>query len=358
MTSQDNLDRLLYVASFNAKESAPLRCFRMNGQTAELIEIGRFQGGVENPLYIQADVNRRCLYVADFVNECDGEPGGAVCALAINRATGELTHLNRQCAQGTVPCYVSIDRNMQHVLVANYGDGSVSVLPVLEEGKLGPVVTNSKQTGGDKTNAHCFIYSPDEKYALAANLGLDRIFVYHYDPQAGRICPDDPSSLKTADGAGPRHLAFHPNGKLLYAMTEYDNTVIAMSWNAADGKLELIDTYDALSPGFSDKSYGSDIHIHPSGKFLYGANRGDDTIVIFAVDEQTGRLTLVGHEPTQGNFPRSFLIGPAGRFLLVANEQSDSILTFAIDQETGKLNHTGQVVPVASPAGMCLVTPL
>jgi len=264
--------------------------------------------------------------------------------------------LNRQHAGGVTPCHVRVTRDGGHVLIANYSDGSISMLPTAEDGSLKPTSVriqhgNPAAAPGTKvkTNAHSLILDPAERFALAADLGLDQILVYRFDRATSQLTPHQPTFFATAPKSGPRHLAFHPNGRTLYAMTEYDNTVIAMTYDGDAGVLSALQIEPTLPADFTGKSYGADIHVHPTGRFLYVTNRGHDSITIFAVDADSGRLTLVGREPVGGEFPRGFAIDPTGRFLLVGNEKSDRIVTFRIDVETGRLSATGAVTTLPKP---------
>lgn len=357
----DQNDHLLYVSCFTG-DSTNLQAFGMDRQTGRLSARAGTSAGLAGPLYVASTASGRFLYLADYVKECDGERGGAICAFAIDRGTGKPIYLNRKPARGEVPCYVSVTRDGRFALVANYGDGSVSVLPIGSDGRLGDAVqriAHDPATVGEdartKRNAHSIILSADQRFAFAADLGLDAIMVYRFDAVSGQLTPSDPPFVRTAKKAGPRHLAFHPNNGFLYAMTEYDNTVIVMAYDAAKGTLRIIEALPALPAGFEAKSYGSDIHLHPGGRFLYAANRGHDSIAMFQVDPDHGTLTSLGHESTRGQFPRGFAIDPDGRFLLVGNEKSDAVVTFAIDQQTGRLAATGDVTHVSKPSGLCFV---
>jgi 6-phosphogluconolactonase len=348
---------IAYVPCFAQGNAHGLAWFNYDPQAGNMAAVGSTGEGINSPLYVQVDPTKRFLFAADYVPQCDGVEGGAICAFAIDQSSGIPTFINRKPAGGQVPCYISVSRDSRFILVANYASGSVSVLPVNADGSLGDAVaTVQHDLSGKDPHAHSFIFSPDQRFAIAADLGIDQILVYRFDSKTGAITPNDPPFTSTADGAGPRHITFHPNGKLLYAMTEYDNTVIAMAWDADTGTASIIHTIASLPPDFTDTSYGADIHIHPSGRFLYVSNRGHESIAAFAIDQTAGTLTLIAHEPTQGQFPRGMTLDPAGNFLLVANEKTDKIIPFAIDQTTGRLTPTGNTTNITSPASVLCVS--
>jgi 6-phosphogluconolactonase len=350
-------ERFYCACSANGDDRG-LAIFQVESGSGRLQLLGDVSQGLTCPLYVTAHPRLDRLYLADFVKECDGEPGGAVVALELDRAAGQATILNRRPVKGTVPCYVTITRDGQFALVANYGDGSVSVLPILPDGTLGAVVCRHQHqpsdVGEEKSgrNAHSVILSPDERFAFAADLGLDAIFVYRFDTGTGQLAAHSPSHLRTARKAGPRHLLFGPGARFLYCATEYDNTLIVMSYDAAAGKLAIEQTLPMLPAGHSDKSYGSDLAIHPSGRFLYATNRGHDSIVCYQLDSDSGRLTLAGHTPSGGSFPRSILFNRGGDVLVCANEKAGAIVTFRVDAGSGALSPTGQSLATTRPASL------
>ena len=266
--------------------------------------------------------------------------------------TGQLTFLNRQSSEGAGPCHLSVDRTGRVVLVANYASGSAAVLPVGGDGRLGEASEKVQHQGSsvnpqrqEGPHAHSITPSADNRFALVADLGLDRIMVYRLDSSAGRLTPNDPPWAAVNPGAGPRHLAFHPTLPLVYVVNELGNTVTAFAWEARRGALQEAQTISTLPPDFRDTSYGADVHVAPSGRFLYASNRGHDSIAIFSIDRATGLLSAVAHQPTLGKWPRNFVIDPTGNWLLAANQESDSVVVFRIEAETGRLSSVG---PAAS----------
>jgi 6-phosphogluconolactonase len=311
---------------------------------------------VANPSFLALHPRQDYLYAVNAVPEYDGQPGGSVSAFAVDPASGNLTYLNRQPSRGAGPCHVSVDQTGQWVLASNYGGGSVVMYPVEADGRLGSPSDFVQHVGSGATpqrqqdpHAHSINLDPANRFALVADLGLDRVLVYRLDREPGKLVPNDPPGVATKPGAGPRHLDFHPNGRYVYVINEIDSTLGAYAYDADQGTLREIQTVSTLSAGFSGTNSTADVHVAPSGRFVYGSNRGHDSLVIFAIDEATGRMTYVGHESTQGQTPRNFAIDPAGAFLYAANQDSDTIVTFRVDQQTGTLTATGQIVEIPTP---------
>jgi 6-phosphogluconolactonase len=346
---------LVYIGTYTRGRKQGIYLYRMNPATGALRFAGAASAG-ENPSFLAIDPKGRRLYAVGEIAGFAGAPGGAVSALSLDPQTGKLTLLNQQPSGGAGPCYVTVDAAGRFVLVANYGAGSVSVLPIQEEGRLGAPTDTVPHQGSSVhparqkgPHAHCIVLDPAGRYAFAADLGLDKILIYQLDPARGKLRPGDPPWAEVKPGAGPRHLAFHPSGRYAYVINEIDNTITAFAYNGAHGTLRAVQTAPALPEGFAGKSHCADIHISPAGKFLYGSNRGHDSIVIFGIDERTGKLAYVGHEPTRGKTPRNFAIDPTGTFLLAANQDSDTIVSFRMDRQTGRLLPTGHVAEVPKP---------
>jgi 6-phosphogluconolactonase len=313
-------------------------------------------GGIENPAFLAIHPQQSYLYAVNEVGQFAGKPSGAVSAFSIDSETGELTLLNQQSSQGPGPCHLSVDHTGQFVLVANYSGGSVAVLPIDSEGKLGEATDFVQHEGSsvnprrqEKPHAHSIMVDESNRYAFVPDLGMDKIMIYRLNLADGKLEPNDEPWAKVKAGAGPRHFDFHPNGKYAYVINELDNTLIAFDYDATRGRLREIQTVSTLPEDFSGTSYCADMHVSPSGKFVYGSNRGHDSIAIFGIDEDTGKLTLVGYEPTQGKMPRNFGIDPTGALLLAANQNSDNVVVFRIDRQTGNLKSTGFMVEVPKP---------
>jgi 6-phosphogluconolactonase len=312
-----------------------------------------------DPSFLAFDPSHKFLYAVSEVMKLRGRASGGVAAFAVDNATGNLTRLNEQPSEGAGPCYLIVDHSGKNVLVANYDGGTVAVLPINENGRLKPassvIVHHGKGANPqrqERAHAHSINVDPANRFAFAADLGADRIFVYHFDPAAGKLTPNDPPAAVIAPGSGPRHFAFHPSGRFAYLINEMASTITAFWYDAENGSLATVQTISTLPKGFKGESTTAEIVVHPSGKFVYGSNRGHDSIAIFSVDAASGHLTAIGHEPTQGHTPRNFSIDPTGTYLLAANLDSNSVTVFHLDPATGRLKATGQKVPIHRPSCM------
>ena len=353
-----NQDRksLLYVGTYTTSgKSEGIYGYHMSDTGA----LTRFTSLMSvNPSFLTVGRSKRFLYAVNEVGDYLGKPSGAVSAFKIDPLTHDLRLLNEQATQGADPCHLSVDSRKRMLLVANYTGGNVSVFPLRSDGTLGMVAEVKQHEGsGPKEqqkgpHAHCVIFDRSERYAFASDLGIDKVMIYRVDRATGKLTPAKQPFVELKPGAGPRHLSFHPSGKFLYVISELDSTMSAFNYNEREGTLTLIDTVSTLPSDFTGTSYCADVHVSPSGEFLYGSNRGHNSIVVFAIDQQTGRLTLVEHVSTEGNWPRNFTIDPTGRFLLVANQRSDNVVVFSIDATTGRLKPTG--VNEAIPSPVCL----
>jgi 6-phosphogluconolactonase len=305
------------------------------------------------------------LYAVNEIDTFDGKPTGAVSSFAIDRTSGALTPLNQQPSGGGGPAHLVVDNSGRNVLVANYGGGSVAVLPIGNDGRLAPPSSVIQHTGSSvdpqrqkAPHAHSIGVDGSNRFAYAADLGLDKILIYRFNPANGSLTANDPPFTTVAPGSGPRHFTVHSNGRFGYVINEMLCTVTAFTRNTANGALTELQTISTLpagqsvAPGYST----AELLVHPSGRFLYGSNRGHNSIVVFAIDEKSGRLTYVQNEPTQGRTPRGFGIDPSGTFLLAANQQSDSVIVFRIDKQTGRLTPTGNRIDVGAPVDVKFVS--
>lgn len=347
---------LLYVGTYTRGKSEGIYVYRMNPVNGELKKVSTAKA--VNPSFLTIEPRRRFLYAIGEVNEFGGKPGGAVMAFAIDQRTGALRQLNQQSSVGAGPCYVSVDAARKFALVANYGGGSVATLPIKADGSLGEASDFVQHTGvgatkrQDKPHAHCIVLDATGHRAFVADLGLDKVMINSFDAKTGKLTPSAQPFAATKPGAGPRHFTFHPRGQFAYVINELDSTLTAFSYDKARGTLQELQTISTLPADFKGDNYCADVHVHPSGKFIYGSNRGHDSIVAFAIDERTGKLSDIAHESTQGKWPRNFAVDPSGKYLLVANQNSDSVVTFEIDQQNGRLKSTGQVTEIPMP--VCL----
>lgn len=355
---------MVYVGTYTQGKSEGIYLFQMDPASGQLTPAGVTAETV-NPSFLAIAPSHRFLYAVNEIGHFEGTSCGAVSAFAIDSETGKLTLLNQQSSRGSGPCHLIVDRQGKNVLVANYGGGSVAVLPIAPDGRLGPATAFVQHAGSSvnprrqkEPHAHSINLDAANRLAFAADLGLDKVLIYRFNADRGSLVPSDLPSASIAPGSGPRHFAFHPRGRWAYVINEISSTVTAFSFDAQRGTLTTLQTVSTLPEGFTGSSSTAEIQIHPSGKFLYGSNRGDDTIAIFAIDPDTGKLTGVGRQPTQGKTPRGFSIDPTGRFLLAANQDSDSIVVFRVDPGTGALAATGQGVEVPKPVCIAILPAL
>lgn len=353
---------LLFVGTYT--ESPPthiegIHSFRFNGENGQLAPLST-TSGIENPSYLAIDPHHRRLYAVSEVGDLERS---ALYAYEIDIATGNLTFLNKQSTHGTSSCYVSLDQQARNALVANYGaaDQSVVMLPINMGGYLAPASSthrHSWQFPGAKANrqeaphAHSILVDTTNQYALACDLGTNQVLIYQLDAENSQLIPNADNAIDLPPGSGPRHLIYHPSLSIVYVINELNATLSVLSFEHITGKLTDIQAISAIPDDSTTLGSCSDIHILPSGKFLYAGSRGNNSIGCYAVDEQTGYLNLVKHQSTNGKTPRNFMIDPTGRYLLVANQDSANIVVFAIDTKTGYLHETG--IEVNCPTPVCL----
>jgi 6-phosphogluconolactonase len=360
-------DQIIYIGTYTRAEAhvqgkaEGIYVYRLDGATGALHYLSVAAGAV-NPSFVVVDAAQRYLYAVEELDVYEGQPGGAVSAFAINADTRALTLINHQPTHGAHPCYVGIDNSGRYALVANYSGGNISIFPIAADGALAPASTvvphNGVPTHHDAPHPHSLVATPDSRYLFAPDCGLDRIFIYRLDTAGGTLIANDPPFVMLAPGAGPRHLAFHPSGNTLFCINERNSTLTALAYEPDGAVLRELQTVSTLPEDFAGQNSCADIHIHPSGRFLYGSNRGHNSIAIFAVDAATMRLRALGHASTAGRTPRNFGIDATGTFLLVANQDTDTVVTLRIDQATGALTPTEQIASVPSPVCVHIVAPL
>ena len=360
-------DQIVYIGTYTRSEphvqgkAAGIYIYRLDGATGALHQLG-VAGGVTNPSFVTVDAAQRYLYAVQELDMYAGQPGGAISAFAIDPHTCALTLLNHQPTHGANPCYVGIDNSGRYAMVANYSGGNVSIFPIGDDGALAPATAVVQHQGvathHDGPHAHSIVATPDSRYLLAPDCGLDRIFIYRLDTARGALIANDPPYVMLAPGAGPRHLAFHPSGSTLFCINERNSTLTVLAYAPDGAVLRELQTVSTLPDGFTGQNSCADIHIHPSGRFLYGSNRGHNSIAIFAVDAATMELRLLGHASTAGRTPRNFGIDATGTLLLAANQDTDTVVAFQIDQATGALTPTGQITNVPSPVCVRMLAPL
>lgn len=348
---------LVYVGTYGPPDQENIVLYRLTPATGVLTRVMGARGGA-SPSFLTVDARHRFLYAVNEVDNYQGTPNGGVSAFAIDANTGGLTLLNQQASGGTIPCYISLDNANRNALVANYGSGSVAVLPVQATGLLLPAAAIEQHEGhGPHKNqanarAHCILPAPDGRHFFAVDLGNDTVYGYTPDTATGQLLGHSTPAFKARPGAGPRILTFHPTRPLAYLINELDSSMTALAYDAARGTLREIQTVPTLPAGFTEWNACADVHVSPNGRFLYGSNRGHNSLVVFAIDQQSGRLTLVEHVLLPGKTPRSFTFDPTGRTVLVAHQQSNTIVSYFADATTGRLTPTGHTVEL--PAPVCL----
>ncbi len=346
-----SVDSLVLIGTYSRGKSEGIYAYRFSSDTGKLTSLG-LAAKASNPSYLVIHPNRKWVFAVGEDAQYKGERAGSLTAFTLDEATGKLTELNTISSHGAAPCHLSIDKTGKFLLVANYTGGNVGIFPIGPDGHL-QEATNVVQHRGKGTtprqgqpHAHSINVAKGNKFAVAADLGTDEVITYRLTTKGGLLSPISRAKLK--DGSGPRHFAFHPSNKYAYSINELASTVTGYTWNASTGELKEFQTLSTLPDGYRGESYTAEVVVHPSGKFLYGSNRGHQSITAFTIAAD-GRLTSLGQTPTGGEWPRNFNIDPSGKFLIAANERSDSLTVFAIDQTTGKLTATGEKVEVGVP---------
>lgn len=353
-------DQFVYIGTYTNRKNARVASegiylFGLDSKTGRLEPLG-LAGAVKNPSFLAISPDKKFLY---SVSELDGAKGGAISAYTIDASTGKITLLNQQPTVGAGPCHVSVDPTGKTVMAANYSGGCVVSYPVKADGSLGEAGSFIQHEGASNADprrqkaphAHSINVDKAGKFAFAADLGCDKIFIYKLDAVAGKLTPNTPPSVATPPAGGPRHFAFLPSGTAAYVCNEMTCTVTSFKYDADKGELTALDTLSTLPAGVAvdPKFSTAETAVHPSGKFVYVSNRGHDTLAIFKVDASTGNLTYVENAPAGVQIPRNFGIDPTGKWLIAAGQDSSTLAVFSIDQETGKLTPTGQTVDVGSP---------
>lgn len=372
---------MAYVGTFSAplKDMLPtqvdlppgngrgIHLFRVDRATGAMTPSGVFELGT-SPSCLVLNPSGTRLYSTNETDRVGENKEGSVSAFAVNPKDGQLELLNTVPSGGKGPTYASLHPSGKFLLVANYFGGSVAVLPVLPDGRLGQATgvkndegplgptraTNAPPgshafSGHDHTHAHMIQADPSGNFVLHVDLGLDRIFVWKFDPEKGTLSPNEPHSVALPPGDGPRHFHFHPNGRWFYSIQEEGSTIVLFDYDAATGRLTERQTLSSLPPGFAGSNFCSEILVSPDGRFVYAGNRLHDSIGIFAVGPN-GELTFVADEWTRGNYPRSFTIDPSGRFLFCCNQRADNVTAFQVNPDSGALKFTGQYTPVGNPS--------
>lgn len=340
---------VIYVGTYTSKGSEGIYVYKFDPATGAL-NLLHAVADAENPSFLAIDANQRFLYAVHENNDYLGKNQGSVRAFKIDPETWNLTSLNEQPSLGAHPCFAAVDQSGALLALANYTGGNIALLPINSDGSLQPPSDMVQHVGSganpqrqEGPHAHSVNFSPDGDFVLAADLGIDKIMIYQVDQQNGKLIPNNPPFTKTASGAGPRHLTFDPTGKRAYVINELNSTITVYAYNPQNGSLSQIETVSSLPADFHGANSCADIHITPDGRFLYGSNRGHDSLAIFKIDEKTGRLTAAGHASSGGKTPRNFAIDPTGNYLLAANQSTGNVVVFRINQQDGSLTQSHEV---------------
>ncbi|WP_082595792.1 lactonase family protein [Paenibacillus sp. Soil750] len=353
--ANENTTAYVYVGSYtDDQHPVGISLYSFDGQNGELTLVETYSD-LPDASFLAVNKDKTILYAVSETVTYEGRFGGSAAAYAIEAGTGRLSKINQQPADGSAPCYVSLDATGRRVYVANYLSGDVTVFPVeagrglgehtqliKHEGELGPQADRQ-----EAPHAHAIVPSPDNRFAVSVDLGLDRLVVSRIDAESGDLLPHGGAGVKP--GAGPRHVVFNADSTYVYAINELDNTVTVLSYEADAGRLASVQSLSTLPEDFGGVSYCADIHLSGDGRFLYASNRGHDSIAVYEVDRNSGTLSVVGWQSTRGQWPRNFALSPQDAFLLAANQNSNSIVVFRRDAETGMLQETEQTVAVSRP---------
>lgn len=346
----------LFAGTYTSGNSKGIYVYQFDAATGDIKPVSTI--AAENPSYLALAPKGDFLYA---VNETDGAKPGGVSAFAFDKKTGQLQFLNKKASGGDDPCYVSVDSRRKWLMVANYTGGSLAALPILPDGSVGTLTQLIQHTGKgtdtvrqEKPHVHSVTFSPDDRFLIAADLGLDKLSVYRFNTSAPvkPLVPYTDSVVVAQPASGPRHISFYPGKPYVYLINEMGGAIDA--YHYSNGRFNGFQRITTIPEGYSGENVGSaDIHVSPDARFLYASNRGDaNNIAIYSIDGTTGKLEIKGFQSTLGKTPRNFIIDPSGQWLLVANQRSDNIIIFRIDGKTGLLTQTGQ--PVAIPSPVCL----
>jgi 6-phosphogluconolactonase len=346
----------MYIGTYTSGPSKGIYRYELSLENGSIRDMG-LAGEAQNPSFVAIHPNKKFLYAASEVSSYDGKKAGAVIAFKIDPDSGKLTKLNDASSGGDGPCYVVVDAAGKNVLVANYGGGSVAVLPIKKDGSLGEATAFIQHTGSSvnaqrqkEPHAHSINLDAANRFAFVADLGLDKIMIYRFDADKGTLAPNEPAFTKVAPGGGPRHFAFRPNGKNAYVCNEITSTVTAFNYDSSKGTLTEIQTIPTLPEEVKGNST-AEMQVHPSGKFAYCSNRGHNSVAVYSIGAD-GKLTHVENESTRGKTPRNFGIDPSGKYLIAANQDSDTLAVFRIDPFTGALEPVGE--PIQAPKPVCV----
>jgi len=348
--------RLVFIGTYTGgtTNSKGIYAFRFEEKTGALTPLG-LKAETRSPSFLAASPDGKVLYAVNEIHDYNGTTAGSITSYTVDAKTATLTPLGVESTGGSDPCHLQCDRTGKVLAIANYSGGNFAVLPIGPGGKPGAstALLGGTGSGPDKQrqqgpHAHEVVFDPSNRYLLEADLGLDKILVYRFDAASGKVTPNDPPSVSLVPGSGPRHLAFHPNGKFVFTINEMASTITTLTWDGAKGALAMQGSQSTLPEGFKGNSSTAEIQVHPNGRFLYGSNRGHDSIAVFSIAAD-GTLKAVEHESTRGKTPRHFTLDPSGRWLIAGNQGSGTLSVFAVDQSTGALTPTGGLAEVGAP---------
>jgi 6-phosphogluconolactonase len=362
---------LVYVGTYTGQksDSKGIHFFRFQGVGDEvthnltLVPLG-LAAETSNPSFLEIDTKRRLLFAVNETGEFQGKPTGGVSAFSIDSATGKLVPINQRSSMGKGPCHLALDRAGKNILVANYSSGNVAVLPVAPDGKLGEA-TDVIQHSGKSINpqrqegphAHCTVFDPSGKFAFVCDLGLDKVMIYRFDAEKGKLTPNDPPFAALKPGAGPRHMVFRQDGRFAYVINELHSTITAFAYDESKGALKELQTLSTLPGHWEGANTTAEIDIHPSGKYLFASNRGHNSVVLFNIDPANGTLTWVEEQGTGGANPRHFGIDAAGKHMAIANQGSNTVLGSRIDTGNGRLKPSGIFADAPTPVCVKFLSP-
>jgi 6-phosphogluconolactonase len=356
VSSRNGQEKVIFVGTYTTPEQSTSKgvyIFGLDTVSGKLMPRAIVKDLI-NPSYLTIHPQTGNVYVVHEKETFEGNPGGGVIALEVDPESGESRVLNKQSSGGEDPCYISLDRSGRFALVANYMSGSVAMLPIAADGRLNPVCYTCEHTGKsvhperqDSPYAHSILPDPTNAFAIACDLGIDKILIYRLDLDAGELIKH--AEVSVTPGSGPRHLVFHPTGQYAYLACELNSTVVAFTWDSEGGMLEEFQNVRTLPPGYDGRNLPADIHITPNGQYLYVSNRGHDSLACYEVSPDSGMLTLKHHTSTGGAEPRGFAIDPTGKYLISANQNSNNVVTFLIDPGMGHLSRIGEEIDVSMP---------
>jgi len=349
--------RLALIGTYTGPASRGIYAFRFDDRTGALTPIG-LAAETPNPSFLTASADGRFVYAVNETEDFGGDKSGSVTAFSVDEGTGRLTRLNVQSTHGAAPCHLTLDRTGKFLAVANYTGGNFVVFPVKPDGSLGPSASSLTNPGSgpnrarqDGPHAHDVVFDRTNAFLLGVDLGLDKVHIYNFVAATGAVTPHAPAFATVPPGSGPRHLAWHPDGRRLFVINELLSTIASFTWAPGIGALSPVASVSTLPAGWTGENSTAEIAVHPNGRFVYGSNRGHDSVAIFSIGADS-RLTPIGHEATRGRTPRNFTIDPTGRWLVAGNQDTNTLAVFAIDAVTGKLTPTGPLADVGAPVSI------